>query len=78
MPRFARACASLTPCARALPQLAAAVRADGFNASDTSALLCSKLSTACRGPQVRARNCLRCIVIVVVIMRSVCVFMRLT
>jgi hypothetical protein len=33
--------------------LAAAVRAESFNASQTHELLCKTLSNACRGPQVR-------------------------
>jgi hypothetical protein len=34
--------------------LAAAVRAESFNASQTHELLCKTLSNACRGPQVRS------------------------
>jgi hypothetical protein len=47
------------------------VRADGFNASDTSALLCNKLSTACRGPQVRTHwgsSTSRCVLVCVCVL----------
>ena len=37
-------------------QIAAAVRTEGFNASDTGTLLCHTLSNACRGPQRRTRR----------------------